>query len=490
MKKEYIKASADYPLTPLTSDWMHEIMGNRELLLRLFDEYGSPINIHHLKSFEANIEGYQDVFQKLGLDGQIYFARKANKCKTLVKRALEVGIGVDTASYRELDEAITLGGKGENLVLTAAIKNKDLLQLALKNNIPIIIDNQDELELTNNLAEKLGLIGNIGLRLSGFRHEGEKLYSRFGFDIEQDIDCLKKWFLDTTTYHNLCLTGFHFHLDGYSMHQRSEAILQTLDLVNLFIEHGHKIKFIDVGGGVLMNYLESEKEWEEFKLGLQKSLNDDHASITHNNQGLGFYLGENGEVAGKLETYPYHNETNKANFLEEVLKFKDSKNNTIASLVKNIGIQIRIEPGRSLLDQVGLTLARVAHRKKDSRGDWHVGLEMNMSQLKSSSADFLLDSFVVPSSDQNYDSMENRIELYFTGAYCLEGDIILKRKITLPFLPAIGDIVVFVNTAGYLMHFYETEAHLFDLSKNLIIAEDSECIEYKRIYLDTTQSHI
>tara|TARA_R110000868_G_scaffold238842_3_gene493357 strand:- start:3291 stop:3593 length:303 start_codon:yes stop_codon:yes gene_type:complete len=32
---------------------------------------------------------------------------------------------------------------------------------------------------------------------------------------------------------------------------------------------------------------------------------------------------------------------------------------------------------------------------------------------------------------------------------------------------AIDDFVAFVNTAGYMMHFFETEAHLFELSQNL-----------------------
>ena len=32
---------------------------------------------------------------------------------------------------------------------------------------------------------------------------------------------------------------------------------------------------------------------------------------------------------------------------------------------------------------------------------------------------------------------------------------------------AIGDFVAFVNTAGYMMHFFEAEAHLFELSRNL-----------------------
>jgi diaminopimelate decarboxylase len=63
---------------------------------------------------------------------------------------------------------------------------------------------------------------------------------------------------------------------------------------------------------------------------------------------------------------------------------------------------------------------------------------------------------------------EKPVAVYFTGAYCLEKDIILKRKIVLPRLPCIGDAVAFLNTAGYMMHFYETESHLLKKTTNLM----------------------
>ena len=139
-----------------------------------------------------------------------------------------------------------------------------------------------------------------------------------------------------------------------------------------------------------------------------------------------------------------------------------------------------MEPGRSILDQVGMTLARVVFRKKDMRGRWLVGLEMNMSQLKSSSADFLMDPVTAFVTAPN-----QPVEVYFTGAYCLEQDILLKRKIAVPHLPQIGDIVGFVNTAGYMMHFFETQAHLFELSVNLSLETSKENYDYQDFKNDT-----
>ena len=59
---------------------------------------------------------------------------------------------------------------------------------------------------------------------------------------------------------------------------------------------------------------------------------------------------------------------------------------------------------------------------------------------------------------------------YLTGAYCAEGDLIMHRKLTFVGGVAVGDIVAFPNTAGYLMHFVESRSHQFDLPQNLVLA--------------------
>ena len=84
-----------------------------------------------------------EVFKKFGLEGQIYFGRKVNKSKVLLWSAIQCGIGIDTARYKE--KAHSIKGSGENLVLTAAVKNEELMQLAIDNQIPIIMDNLHEL---------------------------------------------------------------------------------------------------------------------------------------------------------------------------------------------------------------------------------------------------------------------------------------------------------------------------------------------------------
>lgn len=478
----YIKAIGDLQLTPKTSPWMHDVMKNSKLPEKLYETYGSPINFHHLPSFVNNIKSFQKIFDEHGLYGQIYFARKANKSKMLVKEAIDFGIGVDTASYKELKQAIDLGGHSKNLVLTAAIKNRALIELAISQDITVIIDNLDELQLINQIAGDMKKKCRIGIRISGFEFKGEKLYSRFGFDIERDIYNLKLWFSNKVDFPHLILCGIHFHLDGYSIEQRAEATIQALNIINEFRRQGNAIEFLDIGGGILINYLESAKEWNDFKNQLRHAVLGKRNPITFKNNGLGFSTNNRkSDVEGKLNTYPYYNEVNGPQFLESILNFKDGDGNSIAALLKNANVQLRIEPGRSLLDQVGITMARVAHRKVDAQGNWMVGLEMNMSQLNSASDDFLLDPFVVYRNHSD----ENEIARFFlTGAYCLESDLILKRELLFPRLPSRGDYVFFVNTAGYLMHFYERQAHLFDFASNLYLENSNEIMSMENFKTD------
>jgi diaminopimelate decarboxylase len=458
------------PLTPVTAPWMTELFDNRPLLNELFRKYGSPINIHHTGPFAENYERYRQVLENHGLNHTVYFARKANKCRVFVKAANRLGFGVDSASYHELKECLDLGCDPGKLVLTAAVKNDQLVRLALQHGVLITLDNRDECLLVNRLAGELGKTPVVGIRISGFLHEGEKLYSRFGFDVDHAAEFITSQLGIGNSFDHLRFGGFHFHLNGYSMSQRSEALLQTIHQADRLTAHGIRTSFIDMGGGILMNYLSDKSEWDEFWAELKKAVRGERPPVTFGNSGLGYEL-INGELHGQPDVYPYYNETSKDDFLEEVLSYKNHKGETPASLLRKRDIELRMEPGRSLLDQTGITMAKVIHRKKDLQGNWLVGLEMNRSQLASSSADFLVDPVFIPV--QKGGGNREPVPVFFTGGYCLEQDVILKRKIVLPGLPEPGDIICFLNTAGYMMHFYETQSHLYDFTTNLVINKDS-----------------
>lgn len=451
---------------------MSTLQAHPALLDQLIETYRSPLNIHCLKPFASNARDFTSVFEENDSSYALMFARKANKCRAFVKRAGELGLGVDTASHRELEQALRAGVPAPRLVLTAAVKEERTLRLALLNDVLIILDNEDECRLVNGLAQSLNCKALVGLRVSGFSIGETKLYSRFGFDIDKVEAFTQRVFVSPDERSRLEYCGLHFHLNGYSTAERGAALHACLSLAERMEERfGLRTQFIDMGGGCLMNYLESKEQWEEFDRQLRRAVRGERDPITFDNDGLGYSI-IHGEIHGRIATYPFYNETTRKRFLREVLFARSPKQaETAVARARRQPIELRLEPGRSLLDQTGVTVARVAFRKRDSRGDLLVGLEMNMTQMSSSSRDFLLDPFLVPRGRSN---RSGPVSVYLTGAYCLESDLLLKRSIAFPYEPEVGDFVMFVNTAGYLMHFYESEAHLFDLAENLIYSGDGD----------------
>lgn len=461
------------PLTPIMHPWVADITAHADLLRQAIDEYGSPVNIHCLQPFNENLTAFGAVFHEKQLDYRIYFARKANKCLSFAVRSHGLFQGIDTASYRELHQCLIAGIPAEALLCTAAVKTPDLLELAIARGVEVVIDNEDECRLMQAIATRMGRRVTVNIRVGGFTFEGKSLHTRFGWDIREAAVFVTNSIGKGNRFDRLDYSGLHFHLNGYSIAQRGEAILQCLALADRLRGEGFHTATLDIGGGILVNYLQYRDEWDAFNRTLKDAVEGKVPPLTYLNHPLGMTVLD-GKALGEPQVYPYYSRVYKEHFLRRILEHRGSSGSTVAEEIRKRKIAMRMEPGRSALDQCGITVARVAFRKTDNRGNLLVGLEMNGTQLRSSSADFLLDPLHIPSAPV---AGSTPPEFGFlVGAYCLEQELILKRCVRFLTYPQVGDLMVFVNTAGYLMHFYESEAHQFELAANTFLVSDGKRI--------------
>lgn len=454
------------PLTPIMHPWISSITADTDLLRKTIAEYGSPVNIQCLHPFEKNVAAFGTVFREQELDYRIYYARKANKSLSFAAQSYRLSQGIDTASYRELHQCLSLGIPAEYLLCTAAVKTPELLELAIAHGVEVVIDNEDECMLMQQIASTLNRRVSINVRVGGFTVEEQQLHTRFGWDIREAGQFITTSIGEGNRFERLHYTGLHFHLNGYSIEQRAEAILQCLALADRLHEGGFRTETLDIGGGILVNYLRSRTEWETFHRTLKDAVEGKTAPITYLNHPLGMTVLD-GKPLDEPQVYPYYNTIHQEHFLRHMLEYKASSGSTVAREIRKRGIAMRMEPGRSALDQCGITVARVVFRKSDNRGNLLVGLEMNGTQLRSSSADFLVDPVHIPSTPLV--GPDSPAYGFLVGAYCLEQELILKRCIRFKTYPQVGDLMVFVNTAGYMMHFYESEAHQFTLAANTFL---------------------
>ncbi|MCM2369182.1 Y4yA family PLP-dependent enzyme [Aporhodopirellula aestuarii] len=447
--------------------WMVDVLNDHTIEVRdLVERYGSPLHVVSPAPLTRNVHLLNDVAADRGIWFQAFFARKANKCLTFVEAANQISAGIDVASEQECRQTLDLGVPPENIICTAAIKSSSLIQLCVKQGATMAIDNFDELKQVIHIASSTDTPVEVALRLSGFRHDGNKLHSRFGFDVDE-ITMVADTLRESPEAERIRVRGIHFHLDGYCADQRVSAIQQCLPIVDYLRSCGHDIWFLDIGGGLPISYLEDERQWNEFWSTHREALLGNTSPITYRNHGLGLHRTAEG-IHGERNTYPYYQSPVREQWFAEILDADSREGISIAAALRDRTLQLRCEPGRSSLAGCGMTIARVEFTKRHHTGDWFNGLSMNRTQCRTGSDDFLVDPIVLPQTEPRESTQRQPIAGYLVGAYCTESELIQLRRLHFPHGISRGDLVVFPNTAGYFMHFLESRSHQFPLAQNVV----------------------
>lgn len=442
------------PLPGRLLAWQREVLADHALCEELLREHGSPVNLIRPEPLPGHAAELVEAGASRGVDLRVFFARKANKALALVDAALAAGHGVDVASERELTQVLARGARPDRLILTAAVKPRSLLRLAAGAGVPVSLDNADEVAALADEARALGVRPRVGLRLA----PELPTPSRFGLPASTWVDLLRAGALDPFD-----LQGVHFHLHGYAAAARSAALTEALQLVDTLRSAGHTPSWIDLGGGIPMRYLDDPAPWENFWDAHRRGLATGR-SLTWEGRGLGLQVVD-GAVHGSPAVYPMWQDPVRGEWLTAVLDVSVG-GSTLAEEVRHRGLRLHVEPGRSLLDGCGLTLARVEARKEWVDGSWLVALAMNRTQCRSAADDFLLDPVLVPRAGHR--AATEATEGYLVGAYCIEAELLTWRRLSFPSGIAVGDVVAFVNTAGYQMHILESASHQIPLARNLV----------------------
>ena len=465
------------PLEGRIADWMPTVLQD-ERLHQWVEKYGSPLNVINPEPFLSHATSLSRVASERGVTFHPFFARKANKCLAFVDAAVDARLGLDCASSQEIQQSLARGANPDNIICTAAVKDANLLKLCISTGVTIAIDNLQELTAVDSLLRENKRSAKLALRVSGFSHRGKKLHSRFGFDIDQFDEVLS--FLEEQPSSWRSVAGLHFHLDGYCASERVSAIRQLLPLIDAFRRAGEPVSFLDIGGGLPVCYLTNEADWTSFWHEHERALTGKRGEVTYRNDPLSrFVYGD--QVLGEPRVYPFYQQPTREDWFAAILD-TEIDGTCIARQMASRDLELRCQPGRSLLDDAGLTVARVEGVKPLPGGDIAVQLAMNGTQCRTSSVDFCIDPLLIKRGDQGpLPVLSGPKTGYLFGAYCTESDLIIKRRLAFPRGIGIGDLIVLPNTAGYFMHFLESRSHQFPLAKNVVFSPKSP----EMIRLDT-----
>jgi diaminopimelate decarboxylase len=479
------KTTTDTPceplkLTPALGVEIDRFIANKQLAFDLVNGLGSPLNVLLPDQLAPNVISFQDVFDKYRLIGSIFFAHKTNRSGTILKRLSLEKVGVDVASVTELKHALSCGFASNRIEATGP-KNRDFLSLALAHDIVLNVDSVAELETIVQL--KKGQYNScktkILLRFSHFKNKSKysNKASRFGLCASEIENAFKILVEQKET---LTLIGFAFHLDTINVLEKAFAVEQCFELFEEALACGFMPYVLNIGGGFKLNYLANQSDWHNYTTALREAVMGARPAITWQGNSFGLKA-ENNALRGSFNSYNYYDPSTGPNYLVELLEQTLPNRNgmSIATFLRDNSIQLWIEPGRSLVDQVGLTIGKVASIRRSSQGDCLVCLEMKRQDLCFLDQEFFVDPIILY-GDARPEKADLSIPVYFAGNLCLESDLIYRHQTFLNKLPQAGDLVVFPNTAGYFMDFSACEAIMHPRADKVAVYKNNERLEWTR----------
>ena len=390
----------------------------------LFALFDTPANVIFVDQFISNINKFKDIFTQYFSRENIFFSCKCNKSFALLKYASEQNCGIEVASNYELNDALKFTKK---IIASGPAKDDEYLNNSIDSGVLISVDDIEELKRIKEINRPVRVL----LRISDLLGK----VSRFGININQIDLCL-----DIISNSLIQLEGFSFHINNYSLDDRVNAINEVLELIE---SKNLNISFIDIGGGIPTNYC---------------SKDDYYIFLEKNNKEMYF------KEHFINDYYPYYSEIADEKALDYIFK-------KVYKKLNKKGIEIIIEPGRSLLKNAGISIYEVQYMKNLFNGENIVVTNGNINCL--SEQWFNSDYLIEPKLISKKNNSSNSILASVAGNLCLEQDMITWRKIKFDTIPEKGDLLIYYNTAGYQMDSNESEFHKIPLVKKYVVKKNN-----------------
>ncbi|MEU6848909.1 Y4yA family PLP-dependent enzyme [Actinacidiphila alni] len=451
----YLEPRVEEPLAALLEDGA--------FLHSLADGLGSPLNILIPDRAAENAARFLAVYRSHHLSGRVYFAHKANRSSSLVRRlaAAESGVGVDVASIGELQHALGCGFTPDRIMATGP-KDVEFLWLAARVGATVNVDSPGELDLLAGLVREHGFDRvPVLVRLSEFEEDratspGVRVLSRrsrFGTPL-RDVESL----LSGAARHRdaVDLIGVGFHLDTVGTTEKVRALERCVTVMDACLSHGLSPRALDIGGGFGIGYVADAAQWDRYTTALSDAVRGARPPMAWRGHSYGL-RNDNGTVRGSVALYPAHRAVSGPAYLDELLTHRTpALDRPAATLLLEHLHDLYSEPGRALVDQCGLSFARVVEVRRVGDGpsmDHVVRLAANAADISLEEHGVLVDPVLLPRGPHDDAPGDQEVGVYLAGNLCLEADFLTRRKVFLQRLPRAGDLLAFVNTAGYAMDF-------------------------------------
>jgi diaminopimelate decarboxylase len=348
---------------------------------------GTPVYVYSAGAMRARLERFMRAFA--GRSIMVCYALKANSTLAVVRTLADAGAGADIVSGGELERALAAGVSPERIVFSGVGKTRDEMAAALDAGIAQFnVESLPELVALSEVAVARRVRAPIAIRINPDVAAGthEKIstgrrHDKFGIAIDQALEA----YGIAARLAGIRIVGLHLHIGSQilSLAPFEAAYRRSLELVEDLRRSGIELERLDLGGGLGARY--------------------------------------RGEPELDLEGYA----------------------RLVDRMTAGLDLELVFEPGRYLVAEAGVLVARVLY-VKDGAERPCVVLDAGMNTLLRPA---LYDAFhailpVVEPSDET-----PHLEVDVVGPICESTDVFARARPSVPL--AADDLVAFEAAGAY-----------------------------------------
>ena len=354
---------------------------------KIAEQVKTPVYCYSSAALRQNYRSYTEQFKPE--NSLVCFAVKANSNLAIIRALGNMGAGADVVSEGELRRALLAGIPAEKIVYSGVAKTPNEMRFALQQDIlQFNVESEPELELLNQVAIAEGKQAAIAFRINpdidARTHEKistGKASNKFGIPWTRAHEAYAR----AAELPGIKVQGIDMHI-GSQLTQLEpfEAAFRCLaELTTELRGLGHDISILDIGGGLGIDYQDGNQ--------LPPAVTD-YAALTN-------------EILGQL------------------------------------GCRILVEPGRSLVGNIGILVSRVIYVKESERNRFLI-IDAGMNDLLRPS---MYDAYheIVPCTLRDGEPGQYQV----VGPICETGDTFATNRSLLPLQS--GDLVAIKNAGAY-----------------------------------------
>jgi diaminopimelate decarboxylase len=368
-------------------------------LATLVERFGTPLYVY---SQHTLTDHFEKLHQALApVEHLICYALKANSNAAVLRTLANMGSGFDIVSEGELRRVIAAGGDPRRCIFAGVGKTEPEIAFALEQDIySFNIESEPELARINQIAAKLGQIAPVAVRVNPNvdAHTHAKVttgtyQNKFGIAFEQ----IEAVYARASKLKHVRLRGVQMHIGSQiTESQPFEAAVERIAPLAVKLAARHGLEFFSLGGGIGIVY--------------QSAL-----------------------ASGNMEWW----RSAKARRLLTPARYAAR----LLPLLQSLKLKILIEPGRFIVGNAGILVARVEYVKRTGKKNFVI-VDAAMNDLIRPA---FYDSYheIVPLTKRTGAVIKSDV----VGPICESGDYFAKNR-PLPKVEA-GECLAVLSAGAY-----------------------------------------